>query len=309
MGDCLKFYIDGQWVEPAGTRRFDRINPATEEVAGRIAMGEKEDADRAVKAARKAFVGYSCTTREERVAILERISASYKEREADLATAVTGEMGCPTWLAERAQIPSPLAQINMAIDVLKKYRFDEVRGRSMIRREPIGVCALISPWNWPVLTIIIKVIPALATGCTVVLKPSEYAPISARIIAEIMDAAKVPPGAFNLIYGDGPTVGAALAAHTDVDMVSITGSTRAGVDVARNAAATVKRVHQELGGKSPNIILEDADLDKAVTSGVGFFMLNSGQNCLAPSRMLAPRSRIDEVIRIALGRASCRERV
>jgi aldehyde dehydrogenase (NAD+) len=299
MNNYLKFYIDGQWVEPTGTRTWNVINPATEEVVGRISMGEKEDVDRAVAAARKAFASYSRTTREERVALLERIAAGFQARVPDLAAAMTREMGCPAWLAQKAQIPLPLAQINIVIDVLRKYQFDELRNNSMIRKEPIGVCALISPWNWPLLTIVTKVMPALATGCTVVLKPSEYSPFSALIIAEIMDAVGVPAGVFNLVNGDGPTVGRALSRHPDIDMVSITGSTRAGIDVAVNAAATVKRVHQELGGKSPNIMLEDADLEKAVTSGVHFFMLNSGQNCLAPSRILAPRSRIAEVIAIA----------
>jgi aldehyde dehydrogenase (NAD+) len=299
MRDNLKFYIDGRWVEPTGTRTREVINPATEEIAGRIAMGEKGDVDRAVAAARKAFAGYARSTREERVALLERIAAGFQARIPDLALAITREMGCPAWLAQKAQIPLPLAQINVAIEVLKKYRFDELRGMTMIRKEPIGVCGLISPWNWPLLTIVTKVMPALATGCAVVLKPSEYAPFSALIIAEIMDASGVPAGVFNLVNGDGPTVGRAFSCHPDIDMVSITGSTRAGIDVAVNAAATVKRVHQELGGKSPNIMLEDADLGKAVTSGLHFFMLNSGQNCLAPSRMLAPRSRIAEVIAIA----------
>lgn len=299
MRDYLKFYIGGRWVEPAGTRTRDVVNPATEEIAGRISLGEKDDVDRAVSAARIAFESYSRTTREERVALLERIAACFQARVPDLAAAMTEEMGCPVWLARKAQIPRPLAHINIAIEVLKKYAFEEVRGLSLIRKEPIGVCALISPWNWPVSVIITKVVPALATGCTVVLKPSEYSPFSAHILAEILDAAAVPPGVFNLVNGDGPTVGTCLSSHPDVDMVSITGSTRAGIDVARNAAATVKRVHQELGGKSPNIMLEDANLEKAVTSGVRFLMLNSGQTCSAPSRMLAPRSRIAEVIAIA----------
>jgi aldehyde dehydrogenase (NAD+) len=299
MRENLKFYINGQWVEPAGTRTWDVINPATEEVAGRISLGEIEDVDRAVAAARMAFASYSRTTREERIALLERIAAEFQARIPDLAAAMTEEMGCPVWLAQKAQIPLPLAQIKVTIEVLKKYRFDELCGLTMIRKEPIGVCALISPWNWPILTIVTKVMPALATGCTVVLKPSEYSPFSALIIAEIMEAAEMPAGVFNLVNGDGPTVGRALSCHPDIDMVSITGSTRAGIDVAVNAAATVKRVHQELGGKSPNIILEDADLERAVTSSVHFFMLNSGQNCLAPSRLLAPRSRIAEVIDIA----------
>jgi aldehyde dehydrogenase (NAD+) len=299
MRNYLKFYINGNWIEPSGSRTMKVINPATEAAAGQIVMGEKEDVDRAVAAARQAFGSYSLTTREERVALLERITACFQARVQDLASAMTEEMGCPVWLAEKAQILLPLAQINTEIEVLRNFKFDEVRGKTMIRREPIGVCGLITPWNWPVAVIITKVIPALATGCTVVLKPSEYSPFSALIIAEIMDAAKVPPGVFNLVNGDGPTTGVALSSHPGVDMVSFTGSVRAGIDVARNAAATVKRVHQELGGKSPNIILEDADLMKAVTSGVRFIMLNSGQTCSAPSRMLAPRSRLAEVVAIA----------
>jgi aldehyde dehydrogenase (NAD+) len=299
MQDYLKFYIDGQWVEPTGTRTRNVVNPATEEVAGRISLGEKEDVDRAVAAARKAFESYSRTTRDERVALLEQIGACFQARIPDLAAAMTEEMGCPVWLTEKAQIPLPLAQISSDVDVLKRFKFDEIRGNTMIRMEPIGVCGLITPWNWPVVVIITKVIPALATGCTMVLKPSEYSPLSALIIAEIMDAAKVPPGVFNLVNGDGPTVGVALSSHPDIDMVSFTGSVRAGIDVARNAAATVKRVHQELGGKSPNIIMEDANMLKAVTSGVRFIMLNSGQTCAAPSRMLAPRKRLAEVVEIA----------
>jgi aldehyde dehydrogenase (NAD+) len=299
MRDCLKFYINGNWVESAGSHTHEVINPATEEVAGRISLGEKEDVDRAVAAARTAFGSYSRTSREERIALLERIFACFQARIPDLSAAITAEMGCPVWLAEKAQIPMPLLQINTEIEVLRNFRFEEIRGNTMIRREPIGVCGLITPWNWPVIVIVNKVIPALATGCTMVLKPSEYSPLSASIIAEIMDAAKVPPGVFNLVNGDGPTVGVALSSHPDIDMVSFTGSVRAGIDVARNAAATVKRVHQELGGKSPNIILEDADMLKAVTSGVRFIMLNSGQTCAAPSRMLAPRKRLAEVVEIA----------
>ena len=299
MKDYLKFYIDGHCIESTGSRTREVINPATEEAVGLISMGEKEDVDRAVAAARKAFDSYSRTTREERVALLERIAAAFQARMPDLASAMTAEMGCPVWLAEKAQIPMPLLQINTEIEVLRNFRFEEIRGNTMIRKEPIGVCGLITPWNWPVSVIITKVIPALATGCTMVLKPSEYSPLSALIIAEIMDAAKVPPGVFNLVNGDGPTVGVALSSHPDIDMVSFTGSVRAGIDVARNAAATVKRVHQELGGKSPNIIMEDANMLKAVTSGVRFIMLNSGQTCAAPSRMLAPRKRLAEVVEIA----------
>ncbi|HTP65718.1 MAG TPA: aldehyde dehydrogenase family protein [Geobacteraceae bacterium] len=299
MREIMKFYIDGQWVGPKGSRVCDVINPATEGVAGRMVMGEKEDVDCAVAAAWRAFDSYSRTSMEERLRLLQRIDACFQARIPDLASAITEEMGCPAWLVEKAQIPISAAHIKIAIEALKSYRFEENRGTTLIRREPIGVCGLITPWNWPVALIFTKVLPAIATGCTLVLKPSEYAPFSASITAEIMDAAGVPPGVFNLVNGDGPTVGAALSGHPDVDMLSITGSVRAGVDVARNAAATVKRVHQELGGKSPNIILADADLEKSVTSGVSFMMLNSGQSCSAPSRMLAPRSRMAEVIAIA----------
>jgi aldehyde dehydrogenase (NAD+) len=299
MRKYLKFYINGEWVEPVGTHTRDVINPATEEVAGRIAMGEKEDVDRAVAAARKAFESYSRMSRQERIALLERIMAGIQARIPELSAAVTEEMGCPVWLTEKVQIPLPLAHISVAIEVLKNYKFDELCGKTMIRREPIGVCALITPWNWPVTVIITKVIPALATGCTVVLKPSEFSPFSALILAEIMDGAGVPPGVFNLVNGDGPTVGTLLSSHPGIDMISITGSSRAGIDVARNAASTVKRVHQELGGKSPNIILEDADMMKAVTSGVQFIMMNSGQTCAAPTRMLAHRSQVAKVVAIA----------
>jgi aldehyde dehydrogenase (NAD+) len=299
MKNCLKFYIDGQWVEPTGSRTFNAINPATEEIAGRISLGEKEDVDRAVIAARKAFETFSQTSREERVALLERFAAGVQARAKELASAVSEEMGAPAWVAEQVQIPLPQAHIATAIELLKNYRFDEPRGISMIRKAPIGVCAMITPWNWPVATVVTKVAPALATGCTVILKPSEYSSFSAQVLAEILHDAKVPAGVFNLVYGDGPTVGSALSGHPGVDMVSFTGSTRAGIDVARNAATTVKRVHQELGGKSPNVMLPDANLEKAITSGVRFIMMNSGQSCSVPSRMLVPKSRLAEALAIA----------
>jgi aldehyde dehydrogenase (NAD+) len=298
MRNCLKFYIDGQWVDPSGSRKFDVINPATEVLAGRISLGEVADVDRAVAAARKAFDSFSLVSREERVALLERIAAGIQGRVKDLTAALAEEIGCPVWLAEQVQIPFPQGHLATAITLLRDYKFEELRGGSLIRKAPIGVCALISPWNLPVSLVITKVIPALATGCTMVLKPSEFSPFSAQILTEIFHDAGVPAGVFNLVFGDGPTVGAALSSHPGVDMVSITGSTRAGIEVARSAAATIKRVHQELGGKSPNVMLPDANLEKAVASGVRFIMLNSGQGCSSPSRMLIPKSRMAEAIAI-----------
>jgi aldehyde dehydrogenase (NAD+) len=299
MRDYLKFYIDGQWVQPKGSQTVDVINPATETAAGRVTLGAAEDVDIAVRAARKAFPSFSQTSREERVDLLERIIAEYQKRFEDMAKAITEEMGAPSWLAQRAQAAMGIAHVQTALQVLKDYRFEEDRGTTRLVKEPIGVCAFITPWNWPINQIACKVAPALATGCTMVLKPSEVAPFSAWVWTEILAAAGVPAGVYNLVNGDGPTVGAALSSHPEVDMVSFTGSTRAGVEVAKNAAPTVKRVHQELGGKSPNIILDDADYQKAVGGGVASVMMNSGQSCNAPTRMLVPQKRMDEVIAIA----------
>jgi aldehyde dehydrogenase (NAD+) len=299
MRDYLKFYIDGAWVDPAEPKTLDVINPANEDVAGRISLGSATDVDRAVQAAKKAFETWSLTSREERIDVLERIVAEYQKRYEDMAKAITEEMGAPSWLAQRAQAAMGPAHLMTAIAVLKDYKFEEQRGSTLIKKEPIGVCGFITPWNWPVNQIATKVAPALATGCTMVLKPSEVAPFSGYIWSEIMHAAGVPAGVYNMVNGDGPTVGAAISSHPDIDMVSFTGSTRAGIEVARNAAATVKRVHQELGGKSPNIILEDADFKAAVSGGVKSVMMNSGQSCNAPTRMLVPSQRMDEVIAIA----------
>jgi aldehyde dehydrogenase (NAD+) len=304
MREHLKFYIGGQWVDPVELRTLDVINPATEQVAGKIALGSAADVDRAVKAARKAFATWSLTSREERLGVLQRILEQYQKRIGDLGTAITEEMGAPKALANGFQVGLGAAHLNTAIEVLKNFRFEEPRGATMIVKEPIGVCGQITPWNWPLNQIAVKVFPALATGCTVVLKPSEVAPFSAHIFAEIMHAADVPAGVFNLIQGDGPGVGAAIARHPDIDLISFTGSTRAGVDIAKNAAATVKRVCQELGGKSPNIILDDAQFAKHVATGVASMMGNSGQTCSAPSRMLVPKARMDEAIRIAREAAS-----
>ena len=299
MREYLKFYIDGKWVDPVTPKTLEVINPATEDVAGHISMGSEADVDAAVKAAQKAFTTFSQTTREQRIELLERIVVEYQKRYEDMAKAITEEMGAPSWLSQRAQAAMGLGHLQTAIEVLKTYRFEEDRGTTRLVKEPIGVCGFITPWNWPVNQIACKVAPAIATGCTMVLKPSEVAPFSGYIWTEILHAAGVPAGVYNMVNGDGPVVGAAISSHPGVDMVSFTGSTRAGIEVARNAAPTVKRVHQELGGKSPNIILEDADFAKAVAGGVGSVMMNSGQSCNAPTRMLVPAKKMDEVIAIA----------
>jgi aldehyde dehydrogenase (NAD+) len=294
MREQLQFYIDGRWVDPIEPHRIDVVNPASEQVCGHISLASAADVDRAVKAARAAFATWSETSREERLAIFEKILAEYQRRAPDLAAAITEEMGAPVGLSERAQVPTGLMHLFTAAEVLKTYEFERARGTTLLVREPIGVCGLITPWNWPLNQIAAKVAPALATGCTMVLKPSEISPFSAAIFAEVLDAAGVPAGVFNLLQGDGPTTGAAIASHPDVDMVSFTGSTRAGVEVARAAAPTVKRVHQELGGKSPSIVLDDADIGRAVTACVRSVMGNSGQSCNAPTRLLVPRARLAE---------------
>ncbi|MDG2003873.1 MAG: aldehyde dehydrogenase family protein [Novosphingobium sp.] len=299
MRDYLKFYIDGEWVDPAEARTLDVVNPANEEVCGHISNGSEADVDKAVTAARKAFASWSRTTREERIELLEAIAAEYQNRYADLAAAVTEEMGAPASLATGPQVGMGSGHLARTIDILKTFAFEEMRGRTQIAYEPIGVCGMITPWNWPLNQIVVKVLPALATGNTMVLKPSEVAPFSAQIFAEVMDAAGVPAGVFNLIQGDGPSVGRAISSHPGIDMVSFTGSTRAGVDIAKNAAPTVKRVSQELGGKSPNILLDDSEFANNVAAGTKSMMGNSGQTCSAPSRMLVPAARMDEAINAA----------
>jgi aldehyde dehydrogenase (NAD+) len=299
MREYLKFYIDGHWVEPVRPNTLDVDNPTTEQVSGRISIGSAADVDVAVQAARRAFSTWSQTSREERLDVLQAIMGEYQKRAADLADAVSEEMGAPASLAAGPQVNLGLGHLATAIDVLKNFEFEEQHGSTLVVKEPIGVCGLITPWNWPINQIACKVYPALATGCTMVLKPSEVAPYSAQIFTEIIDAAGVPAGVYNLVYGDGPGVGVALSSHPDIDMVSFTGSTRAGVDVARNAAPTVKRVTQELGGKSPNIVLDDEDFAKSVAAGVSVMMMNSGQSCNAPSRMLVPNARKDEAAAIA----------
>jgi len=294
-----KFYIDGQWVEPVQATEFEVINPATEEVAGVISMGTAADVDRAVAAARRAFDSFSQTSGDDRRGLLEKILAVYKKRYVDVANAIRDEMGAPTKLANGSQAGIGVGHLTAMIDVLKNFKFEDRHGPARLVLEPIGVCALITPWNWPINQVAAKVVPALAAGCTMVLKPSEFSPFSAMVWAEILHEAGVPKGVFNLINGTGIEVGAALASHPEVDMVSFTGSTRAGTEVAKLAAPTVKRVHQELGGKSPNILLDDADFERAVKAGVLHVFENSGQSCNAPTRMLVPASRLAEVEAIA----------
>jgi len=295
----LKFYIDGAWVDPATPHLFDVVNPATEDSVAKISLGSSADVDRAVKAARAAFPAYSHTSREERITLLQRIIEAYKARYDDFAKAISIEMGAPATLATKAQAATGIGHLNQMITVLKGYEFERVEGRTLIVREPIGVCGFITPWNWPINQIMCKVAPALAAGCTMVLKPSEIAPLNAIIFAEVLHAAGVPRGVFNLVNGDGPTVGQAIAAHPGVDLVSFTGSTRAGILVAKAAADTVKRVHQELGGKSANIVLPDADLKKAVSDGVKNCFRNSGQSCNAPTRMFVHAEQHDDAVAVA----------
>ncbi len=299
MSNNLNFYIDGAWVAPAVPKSIDVINPATEEPCAQISLGSAQDVDRAVAAAKAAFATYSRTTREERVALLEAILAAYKKRYDDIAKAISMEMGAPVTLATKAQAATGIGHLNQMIKVLKSFEFEEMRGTTLLAKEPIGVCGFITPWNWPINQITAKVAPALAAGCTMVLKPSEIAPLNAILFAEVMHDAGVPKGVFNLVNGDGPTVGQAIASHPDVDMVSFTGSTRAGILVAKAAADTVKRVHQELGGKSANIVLPDADLDKAVGRSVVSMMGNSGQSCNAPTRMFVQAAQHDRAVVIA----------
>lgn len=299
MREYLQFYIDGQWVDPAELRPLDVENPSTEQVAGRIALGSAADVDKAVAAARRAFPAWSQTSREERLDVLQAISAEYLRRQGDLAEAVSEEIGAPPALAAGAQVQLGIGHLMTAIEVLKNFEFSRRLGNTLVSSEPIGVCGLITPWNWPLNQIAVKVFPALATGCTVVLKPSEVAPFSAQIFTEVIEAAGVPAGVYNLVFGDGAGVGAAISSHAGIDMVSFTGSTRAGIEVAKSAASSVKRVSQELGGKSPNIVLDDEAFATSVAAGVSAMMPNSGQSCNAPSRMLVPNSRMAEAISIA----------
>lgn len=292
-------YIDGRWVSPETPRLVDLINPATEAVFATFAPSDVGDVNRAVAAARQAFGAYAQTTRRERLDLLRALIECYRRRTDDLVEAVLLEMGAPLTLARERQVPAGLIHLQQSIKTLETYQFDTVLGSTLITREPIGVCGLITPWNWPLLQIACKVGPALAAGCTMILKPSEVAPASASIFAEILHEAGMPPGVFNLIQGDGPTVGQALVSHPDVDMVSFTGSTHIGIVVAKAAADTLKRVHQELGGKSPNILLDDASFATAVRHGAYACFANSGQSCNAPTRLLVPAHRQPEAAAIA----------
>ncbi|HRD77407.1 MAG TPA: aldehyde dehydrogenase family protein [Hyphomicrobiaceae bacterium] len=297
--NALKFYIDGVWVDPVTPKSVDVINPATEQPVGKVAMGSAADVDKAVAAARRAFTTFSRTTKEERMALLAKIAEIYKRRFNEMGAAISEEMGAPLSFATRFQAGAGMGHFRTAHDLLKEFHFHERLGTTEVIREPIGAVGMITPWNWPANQIACKVAGALAAGCTMVLKPSELAPTSALLLAEMMHEAGVPKGVFNLVNGDGPSVGAAIAAHPGLDMVSFTGSTRAGVEVAIRAAPTVKRVGQELGGKSANILLEDADWSKAVTQGVEACFRNAGQSCNAPTRMMVPAARMSDVAAIA----------
>jgi aldehyde dehydrogenase (NAD+) len=297
--DLTKFYINGEFVDPSSKETLEIINPATEEEIGIVALGSTIDVDKAVYSARKAFSVSSKLSKKDRLDILETIRENYKKRYRDVSEAIRLEMGAPVKLAEGAQTATGLGHLKTAMRVLEKHEFEYKHEDYIVREEPIGVCGLITPWNWPINQIVSKFAPAFAAGCTVVLKPSEIAPLSAMIIAEIIHESQIPPGMFNLVNGLGNVVGEAMSSHKDIDMMSFTGSTRGGVAVAKASATNVKRVSQELGGKSPNLILDDNSFNTSITNGVIHVMGNSGQSCNAPTRMLVPKSRHDEAITIA----------
>ncbi len=300
MSNEAKLYIDGCWVDPLEPGRWIAvINPATEEEVGRVAAGSEADVDAAVRAAHRAFPAYSESTREERLELLERILEGYRRRLPDIAAAMSAEVGIPKTFSEKVQARIGEWHLETAIKVLKDYVFEEDWGTTRIIREPVGICSLISPWNWPMNQVVIKMAPALAAGCTMVLKPSQYSPLSTLLLADAVDEAGVPAGVFNLVNGSGASLGEALATHPLVDMVSVTASTSVGATVARAAATSIKRVSQELGGKSAYIVFEDVDLEKVVAAGVRACMRNSGQSCNAPTRMLVARPVYDEAVAIA----------
>ncbi|AMZ69879.1 MULTISPECIES: aldehyde dehydrogenase family protein [Pseudomonas] len=299
-----QFYINGDWLSPAYPATLPVVNPATEHVIAEVARGSGEDVDRAVAAARAAFAGWSSTPVDARMAILGKIHALILERKEELAQALSLEMGAAISFARAMQVPLAAEHVRVARDVLSTYTFQKIEHGTAIQREPIGVCGLITPWNWPLYQITAKVAPAIAAGCTVVLKPSELSPLSALLFAQLVHDAGLPAGVFNLVNGSGAEVGAAMAAHPDIDLISITGSNRAGALVAQAAAPTVKRVTQELGGKSPNVLLPDTDFAKAVPSGVMSAFRNVGQSCSAPTRMIVPRNRLAEVEALAAATAN-----
>jgi aldehyde dehydrogenase (NAD+) len=296
MNQYLKHYINGQWTDSVGGRLHTVVNPATEQPVSEVMLGTAADVDAAVTAARAAFETFSQTTKEERLALLGRVVEGYKARIGDIARAISEEMGAPISLAQTAQAGSGMGHLGATLEALKNFDLEESTGKNKVVFEPIGVVALITPWNWPMNQICAKVAPAIAAGNCVILKPSEQTPGCAHIFAEVLAAAGVPAGVFNLVQGDGPGVGEALSRHPDIDMISFTGSTRAGIQVAKNAADTVKRVHQELGGKSPNIILPGTPLDKALPGAAGGVLLNSGQSCVAPTRLLVHTSQYAEAL-------------
>jgi aldehyde dehydrogenase (NAD+) len=300
MKDKLQFYINGAWVESDSSERIEVINPANEEIVGHVTAGTAADIDKAVQAAKQAFKTYQDTSRDDRIEILNNIITEYENRYDDFVQTITEEMGAPIWLSEKAQASTGIKNLHETLDALKEYQFEKKEGDYTLIREPIGVIGMITPWNWPMNQITTKVSAALAAGCTMVLKPSEISPYCAMLLAEVFDQAGVPNGVFNVVNGYGPTVGAALSEHPDVAMMSFTGSTRAGIAVAQASAVSVKRVHQELGGKSSNIILDDvADLEKSVRGGAGHCFLNSGQSCNAPTKMLVSENNYDKAVEIA----------
>ena len=304
MEHAQKFYINGAWVEPTTSDTLDVINPATEQPIATIAMGGTADVDAAVAAATAAFESYSQTTREERVELLDKITGLIGERAEEFANTISSEMGAPGGLAKAAQAPTGLMHFATMAAILREFEFEEQRENFLLVKEPAGVVGMITPWNWPLNQIACKVAPALAAGCTMVLKPSEIAPLNAVLFAEVLHDAGVPAGVFNLVHGDGPTVGAHLSSHPDVDMMSFTGSTRAGVEIAKNAAPTVKRVAQELGGKSANIVLPSADVAEVVGRDFFGMCMNSGQSCNAGTRMLVPADKMEEAAAAAAAAAA-----
>ena len=304
MKDKLKFYINGQWVESESNEKIEVINPANESIVGHVTAGTKEDIDHAVQAASNAFETYQFSSKEDRIEILNNVIAEYENRYQDFVDTITEEMGAPLWLSSKAQASTGIKNLNETLDALKEYQFEKAEGDYILMKEPIGVIGMITPWNWPMNQITTKVSAALAAGCTMVLKPSEISPYCAMLLAEVFDTAGVPAGIFNVVNGYGPTVGAALSEHKDVDMMSFTGSTRSGIAVAQASATTVKRVHQELGGKSSNIILDDvADLERSVKGGAGHCFLNSGQSCNAPTKMLVSAESYEKAVEVAAATA------
>ncbi|MBD62896.1 MAG: aldehyde dehydrogenase family protein [Gammaproteobacteria bacterium] len=300
MKEMHKFYINGKWVDPLGSDTIDVINPSDESVIGSVSAGTKEDIDLAVAAANEAFKSFGLSSKEERISLLENIIKEYEKRSEELAKTISQEMGAPLWLSNVAQVTSGLSHFKDTLEVLKSFEFEKSENEYIIRKEPIGVIGMITPWNWPMNQMCTKVASAIASGCTMVLKPSEITPFCGIIFAEILDAAKVPSGVFNLVNGMGPIAGAALSEHKDIDMMHFTGSTRAGVAVAIASASTVKRVAQELGGKSANIILDDANIEKAVAAGANHCFMNTGQSCNAPTRMLVSSKNYDKAVETAI---------